>query len=420
MSDVATREDWALLGIEPTTDEGTIRHAYAAALKSVNPESDPVGFQALRQAYERVLGQQTREAEGTIRPAPDGPVEEEVGAFLRKLMALRHAGDTDAAIGLIDRLVATRRPGDPVLAATADALFHTVALQRSLSARLFRHLVERFDWRDARGLAAQADPQRHSVIVARAAAEDWYDGLLTQAAQPGQLIAACAVARGGVLPLPRDGLEKRQKDEARALMNALWEHSEFLLERFDARTLAGFREAVEGPPLVAASARKPAWRFSRHSIKASLEWLLIAIVAAVVVIYIADDLLKFPNHQIHQSPPAQEGPSAQESPAALARRALDQTTSQWLELTVLGNKSTLVFFTQLVNCSAAIREIRYGLDRTEPDQVFPLPAKATTFPASFDKQTKTYVEAPPTLKFVSVQIVYADGSTSPVEVYRRE
>ncbi|MGC1305212.1 MAG: hypothetical protein WA840_22820, partial [Caulobacteraceae bacterium] len=123
-------------------------------------------------------------------------VEAEVRAFLGRLTALREAGDTDAAIRLIDELFAARRPDDPVLAATGDALFQTVATQRSLSARLFRHLTMRFDWRDARGRAAEADPQLHSVILARLAAEDWHEELLTRAAQPGQLIAAFAIAQG--------------------------------------------------------------------------------------------------------------------------------------------------------------------------------------------------------------------------------
>jgi hypothetical protein len=179
------------------------------------------------------LRQQTLAGETTTL-APDDHAAE-IGTFLRKLAALRYAGDIDAAIRAIEGLFATRQPGDPVLDGIGDALFQTVALERSLSVRLFCHLVARFDWRDASGGAAQADPQRHSILLARVAAEDWYQELLTQAAKPDGIVAACAVARGGVLPLPPHGLDKPQKEDAKVLMNALWERGEFLLERFDTR-----------------------------------------------------------------------------------------------------------------------------------------------------------------------------------------
>ncbi|SDZ29046.1 DUF805 domain-containing protein [Pseudomonas sp. NFIX28] len=46
---------WIQLGIDPTTDEALIRNAYRARLPEHHPETDPEGFQALRQAYEAAL-----------------------------------------------------------------------------------------------------------------------------------------------------------------------------------------------------------------------------------------------------------------------------------------------------------------------------------------------------------------------------
>jgi hypothetical protein len=43
---------WIRLGIEPTKDQTLIRDAYRARLPEHHPESDPQGFQALREAYE--------------------------------------------------------------------------------------------------------------------------------------------------------------------------------------------------------------------------------------------------------------------------------------------------------------------------------------------------------------------------------
>lgn len=46
---------WATLDIDPTTDRGTIRKAYAARLKAMDVDADPAGFAALRAARDAAL-----------------------------------------------------------------------------------------------------------------------------------------------------------------------------------------------------------------------------------------------------------------------------------------------------------------------------------------------------------------------------
>lgn len=53
---------WGALEIAPTTDRREIRQAYARRLKLTNPEDDPEGFQALRQAYDWALAYADRQA----------------------------------------------------------------------------------------------------------------------------------------------------------------------------------------------------------------------------------------------------------------------------------------------------------------------------------------------------------------------
>ncbi|MCD1126728.1 J domain-containing protein [Jinshanibacter sp. LJY008] len=74
---------WEILGIEPTSDQEIIRNAYRKKLPEYHPESDPQGFQNLRQAYEQAKkGIQPDFApvsalnDAPTRPLPDAEPEE--------------------------------------------------------------------------------------------------------------------------------------------------------------------------------------------------------------------------------------------------------------------------------------------------------------------------------------------------------
>lgn len=61
---------WDVLGLEPTTDQGAVRKAYAARLKQIDIDRDPSAFIRLRQAYEGCLNWQ--EPAPVSQQAPSG------------------------------------------------------------------------------------------------------------------------------------------------------------------------------------------------------------------------------------------------------------------------------------------------------------------------------------------------------------
>lgn len=62
---------WGILGVAPGSDRDTVRRAYARKLRVTNPEDDPQGFMALREAYESALEQLRWAEEDALFDAED-------------------------------------------------------------------------------------------------------------------------------------------------------------------------------------------------------------------------------------------------------------------------------------------------------------------------------------------------------------
>jgi hypothetical protein len=120
---------WERLGIAPGADPAEIRRAYARALKAIDPDSDPEGFIALRDARDRALAYAAghgEASEAALPPPRPDPVEQapELPPF-----------DTATAERLHALLFAAEPPDPAELAALARALLDDPALEAIDAAR---------------------------------------------------------------------------------------------------------------------------------------------------------------------------------------------------------------------------------------------------------------------------------------------
>ena len=99
------------------------------------------------------------------------------------------------------------------------------------------------------------------------------------------------------------------------------------------------------------------------------------------------------------------------------RRTIEMVTGSWLSFRDFNG--VLLYYTALVSYRCAIKELRIGLDCAEPDRVVALPPCDETNPFAIPGDFTPYLKAPAGTRSASAQIVYTDGTTSPVKLFRR-
>jgi hypothetical protein len=100
-----------------------------------------------------------------------------------------------------------------------------------------------------------------------------------------------------------------------------------------------------------------------------------------------------------------------------ARRDLEMIAGSWVEFGK-SQQDALLYITALVTYRCAIRELRMGIDNTEPDKVIPLPPCDPDNPYGVPNSFKPYLRLPLATKTVTVELTYSDGSVSETKTFR--
>ncbi|WP_022724414.1 caspase family protein [Rhodopseudomonas sp. B29] len=99
------------------------------------------------------------------------------------------------------------------------------------------------------------------------------------------------------------------------------------------------------------------------------------------------------------------------------RKILDMTAGSWLAFG--GYNTPLLYYTHLMSYRCAIREAKIGIDSAVPDKVLKLPACDMRDPVAIPSDATPYLKIPGSVKSVSVELTYRDGSVSEIKTFRK-
>jgi hypothetical protein len=91
----------------------------------------------------------------------------------------------------------------------------------------------------------------------------------------------------------------------------------------------------------------------------------------------------------------------------------------WAEFREWDEGKDLVYFTQLVSHRRGLTSVRYSIDSEALDRALPLTPADPKNPHSIPDNQITYVDVPKASKYVCIQVVFRDGSSSEVKRFSR-
>ncbi|TGQ74322.1 MAG: methyl-accepting chemotaxis protein [Mesorhizobium sp.] len=101
------------------------------------------------------------------------------------------------------------------------------------------------------------------------------------------------------------------------------------------------------------------------------------------------------------------------------KQILDQFWTSWIAFDASGNHG-LVYFTQMLSYRCAIKEVRYSLNGAALDKSLDIPPCDKKDPYAIPYDAKGYFKVADSVKSMSVQVTYTDGTKSPVREYKRQ
>lgn len=100
------------------------------------------------------------------------------------------------------------------------------------------------------------------------------------------------------------------------------------------------------------------------------------------------------------------------------RQILEMTSGSWLSFREFNG--LMVYWSHLASYRCAIREVKIGIDSTQPDRKLALPPCDLRDPSSIPHNATTYMKLPQATKYMSVELIYRDGSVSETKTFRAD
>lgn len=227
----------AHLALDADADERAIKRAYAVRLKKIDQETDPEGFQRLREAYEAALQwAKSSAAEGATQPEL---ASEALDASAPSAPQAHEAPNPEQLAGAVfDAFMA----GLPDSALTLEG--HLAALNKSLEDPRMVNLEARvvFEWLIARQLAEGWRPGHEVLLVAATDCFHWHTdrSRLAQFNRVGAMLDA-ALSERAVFDSQQPEMQEQYREVIRKMRLETHPGDDFLLKHLDRAELLASR-----------------------------------------------------------------------------------------------------------------------------------------------------------------------------------